>query len=239
MGLEFRKTLTMAFQPTVDLANDSVFAHEALVRGPRGEAAPQLLLNLDSGDGYAFDQLCHLTAIRLADRLHFADTPANLSINFRPDLVRKPVASLARIFQAAEDAHLALERIVFECRDNESLDVPHTTEVLTAYREMGFKTGLDNFGPTHASLELLSKFQPDFVKIDMRLVHNIDRDDAKRRMVKNAIRWFRELNIRPICVGVETYAEFATLTDLGVDLLQGFLFARPAFERLATPRFPA
>ncbi|MGX1096832.1 EAL domain-containing protein [Amorphus sp. MBR-141] len=239
MGLEFNKRLTMAFQPIVDLAGESVFAHEALVRGPQGEGAPRVLVNVGSGEGYAFDQQCRQTAIRLAERLHLPETTANLSINFSPGIVRDPLDSLAKTFNMAEHARLPLERIIFECRDTKWLDVAHTIEVLSAYRAAGVRTGLDNFGPTAASLELLSKFQPDFVKIDMRLVRNIDTDAAKRRVVKRALGWFRDLGIRPICGGVETHGEFTALTDLGVGLLQGYLFARPAFEQLATPRLRA
>lgn len=239
MGSTFQQDLTMAFQPIVDVTDNSVFGHEALVRGPHGETAASVLLSVKPGFGHSFDQQCQLTAINLASRLHLADTSANLTINFIPSTVHEPSRSLTATLAAAEQSRLPIERIIFECRDGTWLDVPHTITVMELYRSLGFLTGLDNFCPTRASLEILSRFRPDFVKIDRRLIRDIDTDLAKHRIVAYALRFLSELGVRPICGGVETYGELSALTDLGVGLVQGFLFARPAFERFATPRFPA
>jgi EAL domain. len=76
--------LTMAFQPIVDLRARTVFAHEALVRGIRGEPAHEVLSSVDHENRYAFDQACRITAIRMAARV---SPPALLSSNFLPNAV--------------------------------------------------------------------------------------------------------------------------------------------------------
>ena len=73
-GIEPPFPFTMAFQPIVDVAARSVWAHEALVRGPSGEPAPQVLGKVSAENQYRFDQACRVKAIELAGRL-LADEP--------------------------------------------------------------------------------------------------------------------------------------------------------------------
>ena len=82
---------------------------------------------------------------------------------------------------------------------------------------------------------LLSKFQPDIVKIDMDLVRGIDSNPTKRSILRHMLRLLEDLAIVPLCEGIETWQEFEVLQDLGVRLMQGYVLARPAFEGLATP----
>jgi EAL domain-containing protein (putative c-di-GMP-specific phosphodiesterase class I) len=81
----------------------------------------------------------------------------------------------------------------------------------------------------------LSKFQPDIVKLDMDLIRDIDKDKTKRIIVKSTVDMLRDLGIKPICEGIERVEEYRTLCDLGVNLMQGYLFARPALGSLAEP----
>jgi len=238
MGLAFQSGLTMAFQPIVDVTDKSVFAHEALVRGVHGESAASVLLSVSPGLGPNFDQQCLKTAFELAQQLQLADTGSSLAINFIPGVTGEFADSLAKLLADAEASSLELNRIIFECRDTHWLDVEHTINVFEGYRTLGFRTALDNFGPTEASLKLLPRFQPDFVKLDMAMVRNVDTDPIKQKVLAFALRYLRDLGIQPICGGVETYGEFEAVVGLGVRLVQGYFFARPMLEQLTTPRFP-
>ncbi len=128
-----------------------------------------------------------------------------------------------------------LDRIIFEFTENEQLDTKHVLNILRTYRDMGFKTAIDDFGAGHSGLGLLAHFQPDIVKLDMDLIRGIDTDRVKRTVVKHTLRMLEELEIAPLCEGVETIGELQALTDLGVSLIQGYLLAKPSFERLAVP----
>jgi EAL domain-containing protein (putative c-di-GMP-specific phosphodiesterase class I) len=68
----------------------------------------------------------------------------------------------------------------------------------------------------------------------MELVRGIDRDHVKRSIVAGIVTVCRNLSIRLIAEGIETEEELLCLKELGIDLLQGFLLARPAFETLPT-----
>jgi EAL domain-containing protein (putative c-di-GMP-specific phosphodiesterase class I) len=69
----------------------------------------------------------------------------------------------------------------------------------------------------------------------MGLIRDIDRDKTKRIIVKSTVDMLRDLDILAICEGIERVEEYQTLMDLGVTLMQGYLFARPALASLAEP----
>lgn len=232
-GTGFELPFSMAFQPIVDVASGTIFAHEALVRGVGGEGAYTILSQVADDNRYAFDQQCRVKAIELATQLDLARDGARLSINFMPNAVYEPRACIRLTLATALRTGFPLDRIIFEFTEDEKLDTDHILNILRTYRAMGFKTAIDDFGAGYAGLGLLSKFQPDIVKLDMALVRGIDRDRVKQKIVKSMLGLLCDLDIQTICEGVETQDELQTLKDLGVTLIQGYVLARPAFESLA------
>lgn len=226
---------SMAFQPIVDISTRRVFAYEALVRGSGGEPAGSVLSQVNSSNRYAFDQQCRVKAIELASQLYPGQGHVNLSINFMPNAVYEPRACIKLTLATAERVGFPLDRIIFEFTENEELDTGHLLNILGTYKKIGFKTAIDDFGAGHAGLGLLTKFQPDIVKLDMDLVRGIDSDHVKRTVVKHTLHLLEELGITPLCEGIETAGEMAVLRDLGVDLIQGYFFAKPGFETLPVP----
>ena len=231
-GAGFDLPFSMAFQPIVDVAAGTIFAHEALVRGIDGQGAYSVLSQVADDNRYAFDQQCRVKAIELATSLELPRDGARLSINFMPNAVYEPRACIRLTLATARRTGFPLDRIIFEFTENEKLDTDHLLNILRTYRAMGFKTAIDDFGAGYAGLGLLSKFQPDIVKLDMELIRGIDRDQAKQKIVKSLLGLMADLGIQTICEGVETEDELATLADLGAPLIQGYVLGRPAFERL-------
>lgn len=234
-GEAFEIPFSMAFQPIVDVTSRRVFAYEALVRGPNAEPAGTVLGKVDEANRYRFDQDCRVKAIELAAALYPVDQEVNLSINFMPNAVYEPRACIRLTLATAERVGFPLDRIIFEFTENEKLDTDHVANILRTYRTIGFKTAIDDFGAGHAGLGLLTKMQPDIVKLDMDLVRGIDTSDVKQTVVKHTLRMLADLGIVPLCEGIETEQEARVLQELGVDLLQGYLFAKPGFESLPTP----
>ncbi|MDO9418642.1 EAL domain-containing protein [Pararhizobium sp.] len=236
-GEKFEIPFTMAFQPIVDVSTQQVFAHEALVRGPAGEGAWSVLSAIDDKNRYAFDQQCRVKAIELASSLYSQDDNIGLSINFMPNAVYEPRACIRLTLAAAMRTKFPTKNIIFEFTESEQLDTGHLFNILRTYRDMGFRTAIDDFGAGHAGLALLADFQPDIVKLDMALIRGIDTDTARQKVVKHTVAMLTDLGVTPLCEGIETVGELQTLKDLGVRLMQGYLIARPAFESLATPQY--
>ncbi len=239
-GAIFPVPITMAFQPIIDTHTGKVFAHEALVRGVGGAPAGEVLSHVTPGNRWAFDLDTRLTAIQLADRLGLTlpGETALLSINFLPNAVDDPERSIQPVLQMAEAAGLAPGRIVFEFTEHEPIDPAHLQAILRTYRGMGFHTAIDDFGAGYSGLSLLSRFQPDLLKLDMGLIRCIDLDRVKRTMAGHLVRMAADLGVGVVAEGIETVGEYEVMCDLGVTLLQGYLFAKPALEAFAIPNRP-
>jgi len=221
---------TMAFQPMFDLESDSVFAYEALVRPLGGGSALDVLSQIDDDSRYAFDQACRVKAIELAARLGMRSA---LSINFLPNAVYQPAACLRRTLEAADKVGFPLDKLIFEVTEAEqSRDPAHLRSIFVEYRAHGMITAIDDFGAGHSGLNMLADFQPDIVKLDMALCRNLHMDRVRRAIARSIISLCAELDIQVVCEGIETLEEAGALRDLGVRYVQGFLFARPAFEAL-------
>nr|WP_316851842.1 EAL domain-containing protein [Pseudomonas alcaligenes] len=226
----------MAFQPIVNVAQQQIFAHEALVRGANGESAGSLLAQVNAENLYAFDQSCRITAVEWAARLQ---VPAMVSINFMPNAVYQPETCIRATLEAARRFNFPINRIIFEVTEQEQvLDIHHLTDILRAYRKQGFMTAIDDFGAGYAGLNLLADFQPDLIKLDMELIRNIDSDSVRQILVESTLDMCRKLKVRVIAEGIETQAELQTLQQMGVELFQGYLLAKPGFQSLPAVNYP-
>jgi EAL domain-containing protein (putative c-di-GMP-specific phosphodiesterase class I) len=231
-------TFTMAFHPIVDVEREKVWGYEALIRGAEGQSAYSILNQVDEGRQYRFDQACRVKAIELAGRLFPRDSDARLSVNFMPNAVYEPAACIRTSLEAARRVGFDTRRIMFEFTENERLvDTGHVARIIAEYKRLGFVTAIDDFGAGHAGLNLLAGFQPDILKIDMELIRGIDDSAARQAIVSGIMVIARALQIIVIAEGVETQRELSTLRDAGITLFQGFLFAKPAIERLPDVTF--
>jgi EAL domain-containing protein (putative c-di-GMP-specific phosphodiesterase class I) len=118
--------------------------------------------------------------------------------------------------------------IVLEITERSPIDsVPDIRERRGRLRDLGFRLAVDDLGSGYAGLASFASLEPDFVKLDRGLVAGVDREPVKARLVQSIVTVSRELRIAVVAEGVETLAERQTMTDLGCDLMQGFLFRRP------------
>ncbi len=227
---------SMAFQPIVDVRTRSVFAYEALVRGLDGSGAGQILSQVTTDNRYQFDQACRVQAIILAAQLGIA---CHVSINFLPNAVYEPAACIRKTLEAAHHHQFPTQNLIFEITENERVvDKDHLKRIMQEYRRRGFKTAIDDFGSGYSGLNLLAEFQPDIIKLDMELLRNIDSDPVRQAITQGIVGVCKALSIEVIAEGIETQAEFQTLHAMGIYYFQGYLFAKPAFEQLASVSWP-
>jgi len=228
-GLDFE--FTMAFQPIVNSTTRAIYGHEALVRGPNREGAGEIIKKVNEANRYKFDQGCRRTAIQLAAQLGNAEF---LSINFMPNAVYRPELCIKTTLEAAERVGFPIDRIIFEFTEGDRVvDVKHLRGIVDYYQAQGFKTALDDFGAGYAGLNLLAEIQTDLIKIDMELIRGIATNRPRQAIVKSVVRLCADLNIDVIAEGIETYEELTALRSFGIELFQGYYFAKPAFEALA------
>lgn len=220
----------MAFQPIVDVETATVFAYEALVRGPNGESAASIFEKVNDGNRYRFDQTCRCTAIELAARLGMSTA---LSINFMPNAVYRPELCIRTTLESADTFGFPIERIIFEITEAEKVDdKKHLRNIVEYYRSRGFRTAIDDFGAGYSGLNLLAEVGVDIIKLDLALVRDIHVHSAKRAIVRGICSVAADLRTSVIAEGVEQREELAVLRDFGIHLFQGYLLARPAFEAM-------
>jgi EAL domain-containing protein (putative c-di-GMP-specific phosphodiesterase class I) len=226
LGFDF----TMAFQPIIQCSSKKIFGYEALVRGLQNESAYSIISRVNDDNRYRFDQLCRIKAIALAAKLKITTM---LSINFLPNAIYRPERCIKTTIEAANEYNFPVSQIMFEFTEVEKVrDNIHIKNIVEYYKNLGFKTAVDDFGSGYSGLNLLAGFQTDIVKLDMDLIRNIDKDPVRQIIVKNCLNMFQELNISPLAEGVETREEMLFLRDMGVDFMQGYFFAKPGFESL-------
>lgn len=222
------RTIQMVYQPIVRWSSRTVFAYEALVRSAE-EALPTPGALFEAAD--RLDRLLELgRAIRAAIGRGVAETPEGvlLFVNLHaheledPDL-RSSDGPLARWSQ----------RVVFELTERTNIDeVASARATVDELRRLGYRIAIDDLGAGYAGLSSFATLEPEFVKLDLSLVRDIHVNELKRRLVASMINTCRQLGVDIVAEGVEVAGERDALIELGCDLFQGYLFARPA------PRYP-
>ncbi|WP_296252783.1 EAL domain-containing protein [Pseudomonas sp. UBA4194] len=235
LGFDF----TMAFQPIFNVRTRQPFAYEALVRGLNGESAFSILSKVTETNRYRFDQACRVKAIEEAARLGLPAIPGCLlSINFLPNAVYRAETCIRATLEAARQFEFPLDRLMFEVTEGEQVvDPDHLKSIFAEYQRQGFTTAIDDFGSGYSGLNLLAMFQPGVLKIDMALTRDIDKNPTKQAIVEGIVLVANRLNIVVIAEGVETREESAAILELGIELMQGYLFARPVIGELSPGRF--
>lgn len=224
---------TFAFQPIVDAATRRVYSYEALIRGVNGESAYSVLKQLSREDLPAFDAQARLVALQLAARLGLQ---AKLNVNCVPAslVVREPSETI----EAVTRSGLTHDQIIAEVTEEDAIVDPKKFHAAIAeYRSAGVKLAIDDFGAGHSGLNLLADFQPDIVKLDLALVRGIDSHGPRQAIVRAIAQCCADLGIDVIAEGVESEAEYRFLRRVGVEMFQGYLFAKPAFERFPEVEF--
>ncbi len=216
-------TLWMAFQPIVDYRHRRVFGFEALVRTKEPTIPhPGALFDVAERLGRLQELsqvIRQVTAQALLQRP--ADTYIFVNLHARDlldDQLYAPTAPLS-----AFAPHL-----VFEITERVALDEVRDVHArIAALRRLGYRIALDDLGAGYAGLTAFAQLEPDVVKLDMSLVRDVDKNATKRTLIRTMATLCQELHMQVIAEGIEQIAERDTLHALGLDLMQGYLFARP------------
>ncbi|MDT0276328.1 EAL domain-containing protein [Blastococcus goldschmidtiae] len=217
-----------AYQPIVRLADRSVVAHEALLRGfvdGREVGGGDLFFVAESAGWLArLDRIGRESAITGAAPWLGGD---DLFINVNPTSIYRAQVCLASTEQVAHASGLAPEQFVFEVVESHAIaDRGHLVSVLEHYRSLGWRVALDDVGAGYSSLSLLAAVRPEVVKLDKGLVQGLP-DEGARTVLKAVTDLAHELGAVVVAEGIETEELAEQVAELGADLGQGWLFGRP------------
>ncbi|HVJ19417.1 MAG TPA: EAL domain-containing response regulator [Polyangiaceae bacterium] len=213
----------LACQPIVNVRTHKVFGYEALLRSSEpGLANPAVILDAAQRLG-RLEQLGRYVRERAAALIPSAPPEALVFVNVHASelgdpLLVDPNAPLSRY----------AERVVLEITERAPLDsVRDARRRIAALRDLGYRIAVDDLGAGYSGLGTFAQLEPEFVKLDMDLLRDVHVTPTKQKVIRSLASLAREMGMLVVAEGVERREERDTLIELGCELLQGFLFARP------------
>jgi EAL domain-containing protein (putative c-di-GMP-specific phosphodiesterase class I) len=222
-----RGQIRTMFQAIVSARDLEILGYEALSRGPAGHRweRPDLLLEAAQRGGMSSMvqwEMLRLARVRATERLRSTDHVLFLNA---PDM---SFWTDAPFDGEHERALWPWNRVVSEVSERSPIStLPAVWEIRDQGRARGIRFALDDVGAGYAGLAALALLAPEFVKVDMALIRGCHLDPTKQAVIAALVQYARQAGAAVIAEGVETADESRAVCDLGVDLLQGFLFSRP------------
>ena len=225
------KSLYPVFQPIVKLDDGSVYAHEALIRGPQGTAlhTPDALLRAadEEGLGYAFETACVRATLRSWGRMQ---TAGRLFVNVSAEALITAYEGRGQqgLLEWIQDFHVTPRMLVLEITEHERVDnMDRLAEVVQEVRAAGLALALDDFGDGRSSLRLWSQIKPEVVKIDKYFTRNISAHGDKLKTIQALQHIATIFGTALVAEGIETAEDLRVLRDVGIEYGQGYFLGRP------------
>ncbi len=223
--------LKTAFQPLVDLDTGDRFAFEALARGPADSllALPTTLFSV--ADAVDLTLELDRACFRTALRNAKGCEPVHrLFLNLLPASFYDTHFIETQVVSQLEEAGLTPANLVFEITERLAIqNFAAFRQALTRYTDMGFGVAVDDVGTRHSNLEVVMNLQPHFIKLSEVLCRGVTQSTVKREMVRSLVRIATTIDAVTVAEGIEDLEDLMTLRDLGVRFGQGYFLARPDF----------
>ncbi|NLI54886.1 MAG: GGDEF domain-containing protein [Clostridiales bacterium] len=226
------RLVSTVFQPIISLRDCSVLGYEALSRGPKDTEYedPQKLLDLAQQyeDLWDLEYLFRYKALESAAKI---DPKHKLFINVNPNIIHDKMFSQGFTRQYLEQFSIKAERIVFEITEQQSIGrCEDFVNAVIHYKEQKYNIAIDDAGAGYSGLNLISDLHPHYIKLDMKLVRNVNRDHIKQALIKSMCEFASLTQTGLIAEGIETEEELSKLIEFGVNYGQGYFIQRPDAE---------
>lgn len=227
-----KEALFSVFQPVVSLRDGTIFGYEALSR-MQGEYSIKNIKDLFhlaalSGRAWKLEQLARKKAFESV----FAQTDHVFSdfffLNVGPQVIYDPKFRSGFTKGLVRKYHLRPEQIVFEITEQNSVaDLKGFLGVIEHYKTEDYRIAIDDAGSGYSGLNLICDVHPHFIKLDMRLIRDIDKNSIQAAAVRGMVELANLTNIRLIAEGIERREELDVLISLGVHYGQGYYLGMP------------
>ena len=233
---EFRRLIneelvTYHFQPIIDAKDGSVFAYEALMRvdlPTLHSPADVLRLAREENCLHEVERITFFRASSAYQALENAGKVVPSALLFVNSIASQYLTPDELSEYSARYASI-LPRIVIEITEEEVLD-PKALRIKQTIPGSSGAFALDDYGSGYSNERSLLELSPNYIKIDLSIIRDIDTDANKRQIVSNTVSYAHQRGMKVVAEGLETADEVRTVLSLGVDLLQGFFLAMPQAE---------
>jgi len=223
------RQINILYQPIISLRDGEILGYEALARGPAGsqyESAASLFAAADFFQcRNELEYICQQQATRCTSGL-LGDKYLFLNIN--PLSLNRALYDMEAIQNFLCRNNIKPEQVVLELTERYEIDdYCLLRNNLSIFRNHGFKVAIDDAGAGYSSLQAIAELHPDFVKMDLSLIRDIDKSPVKRAMLETISNFCSKINAAVICEGIEKTEELQVISQIGCGYGQGFLFKKP------------
>jgi len=224
--------LTILFQPIFEIVGGEamLFALEALARGPKDsnvECATVLFEYVRrKGKEVEVDRACIARAVATGSGV--PGSPA-ISVNVHASTLERDPTFADFLVETCSTHDMPVSRVILEIVEQQKFwDERAFFDALYELRAMGVRIALDDIGIGYSSHRMLVEVRPELFKIDRYFISDCTGKPSSRAAIESIVLLASRLGGRVIAEGIETMADFETITALGIDLVQGYYFARPS-----------
>jgi EAL domain-containing protein (putative c-di-GMP-specific phosphodiesterase class I) len=221
------QSLWIATQPIVSWDPRSLFGYESLVRNNEPSLRSPLALFDTAERLQRLPDLSRRIRVHIAALMPTAPPLVSMFVNLHPmDLLDEE-----DLFSPEAPLTPWAARIVLEVTERAKLEaIPEVSARIAKLRDLGYRIALDDMGAGYAGLSSFVILEPEVVKLDMELIRDIDTRMMNRTVVEGLVGVCRNLKLDVVAEGVEKPSERDCLVDIGCNLLQGYLFAKPGAD---------
>lgn len=229
------KMIKTVFQPIISLRDGSILGHEALSRITcESEIKNTDILFTIAGECkrlWDLELLCRTMALETAYSFMIPPYNKKLFINVNPNTLHDENFRKGFTKDFLMQYEIAPHNVIFEITErNVITDMNGFMATIDHYKGQDYRIAIDDAGAGYSGLNLISDVNPNYIKLDMKLIRGIDGDSLKFALVKGLVEFSKASNINLIAEGIETYEELDTLVNLGVQYGQGYLIQMPDAE---------
>ena len=230
--------LHLNYQPIYDTRTRRLIACEALLRWNdpvRGNVSPIDFIPAAEDSGF-IGPLTEWVLLHACQEATAWPDAVQLTVNLSPLTLDRP-ALVATVRRILDNTGLSPRRLVLELTEGLLLEKSDTVrETLLGLKALGVELWIDDFGSGHANLSYLQQLSCNVIKVDRSF---LEEHDKRRELLSGMILLAQACGLRVAVEGVETAEHDELLRELGCDLLQGFLLARPMSPEALRASFPA
>ncbi len=223
------KKIYPVYQPVVSLKTGEILGYEALSRISLNPCT----FNVEEMFTYAkeynclwnLEYICRKKALK-GVKNKIADK--KLFLNVDPNIIKDLRFQTGMTLNYLNRYNISPDNIVFEvCERSDIKEIHLFHDVINHYKKQNYQIAIDDFGKGYADFNRIFFLHPEYVKLDISLISNIDTDSVKCSMVEGLVKFCHSENICLIAEGIETMGELTQLIHLGVDYGQGYFLAKP------------
>ncbi len=223
------KNITSVFQPIVSLKDGSIIGYEALSRGPKDSLmkSPETLLNIAKRYNklWEIEEVFRSSALESISRQNIK---CKIFLNVNPLIIESIRFKNSFTNEYLKRYCLGYENIVFEITEKEKIENRERfRDAINDKKSQNYKLAIDDFGAGYSGFGRVYDIKPDYIKIDMDIIRDINKDETKQALVKSMYEYSKLSKCSLIAEGIETKEEMETLIEIGVHYGQGYFIQKP------------